>query len=89
MLSSAQGNNCTTSNLSFFVGLAYLTNRTKKEKWTRPSMHASHLVDTDEPVRQLEHVVAQADDDELRVLGALLHGPFRKLFSEAWLDGDW
>lgn len=41
-------------------------------------MYASHLVNADEPVRQLEHVVAQADDDELRVLGALLYGPVRQ-----------
>lgn len=31
------------------------------------------LVDADKAVGQLEHVVAQADDHELRVLGALLY----------------
>lgn len=30
------------------------------------------FVDPNKPVRQLEHVVPQADDDELRVLGSLL-----------------
>lgn len=31
-----------------------------------------HLVHAHEPRRELKHVVAQRDDDELRVLGALL-----------------
>ena len=30
-----------------------------------------NLVDTDQPLRQLKHVIAQRDDDELCVLGAL------------------
>lgn len=30
-----------------------------------------HLIDPDQPLRQLKHVVPQRDDDELCVLGAL------------------
>ena len=30
------------------------------------------LVDADQTIRQLEHVVPQRDDNELRILGALL-----------------
>lgn len=31
------------------------------------------LVDSDETIRDLKHVVSQRDDDELSVLGLLLH----------------
>lgn len=31
-----------------------------------------HLIYTHEPARKLKHVIAQGDDDELSVLGALL-----------------
>ena len=34
--------------------------------------HLVDLVDTDEAVGKLKHVVAERDDDELGVLGALL-----------------
>lgn len=34
--------------------------------------HVVDFVDADEPLGELKHVVAQADDDELRVLGAFL-----------------
>lgn len=44
------------------------------------------LVDTDQPLRQLEHVVAQRDDDELGVLGALFDvgGDDRDLLGWGW-----
>ena len=34
--------------------------------------HVVDFVDADEPLGEFKHVVAQADDDELRVLGAFL-----------------
>lgn len=36
------------------------------------------FVDADETISDLKHVVPQGDDDELSVLGLLLHGEMRE-----------